>query len=124
MTKPIITTEELKRAAKKGDFRSQFPELRGEFDDFISKGGCAHCAKKMIEGLMQYEDRLFEYFGDVILAIDPPESFDPVGDNNFTVINCGVHELEDKLNALPPAAYQITAARYEDKVTVVINRLD
>lgn len=124
MSKPVITTEDLKRAVKKGDFRKRFPELRVEFDDFIQKNGCAFCAKKMVEGLMSYKDRLYDYFGDVNLAIEAPEAFDPVGDNNFTIINCGIHELEDKLNALPPAAYQITAARYEDQVTVVVNRIN
>lgn len=124
MTKIVITAEDLKNAAKKGEFRNKFPELKGEFNDFIQKTGCAHCARKMIEGLMVYEDRLRDHFGDVEFDVAPPEAFDPVGANNFTVINCLTSELEDRLNALPAAAYQITVARYEDQITAIINRLD
>jgi len=124
MSKPVITAEDLKRASKKGDFRKLFPELRGQFDAYIQKPGCGHCAAQLINGLMEYPDRLQAYFGEVDLDVTAPESFDPVGATNFNVINCSVHELEDRLNALPAAAYQITVARYEDQVTAIINRLD
>lgn len=124
MSKPVITTEDLKRACKKGDFRKLFPELRAQFDAYIQKPGCGHCAAQLISGLMEHPERLQEYFGEVELDVTPPESFDPVGAANFSVINCSVHELEDRLNALPAAAYQITVARYEDQVTAIINRLD
>ena len=124
MSKPIITAEDLKRASKKGDFRKLFPELRAQFDGYIQKPGCGHCAAQLISGLMGFQDRLQTYFGEVDFDVAPPESFDPVGAMNFSVINCSIPELEDRLNALPVAAYQITVARYEDQVTAIINRLD
>jgi hypothetical protein len=124
MNKPVITTEGLKSACKKGEFRKLFPELRAQFDAYIQKPGCGHCAAKLISGLMNYPDKLRTFFGEVEFDVVVPESFDPVVATNFSVINCSVHELEDRLNALPAATYQITVARYEDQVTVVINRLD
>jgi len=124
MGKPVITTEDLKRASKKGDFRNLFPELRAQFDGYIQKPGCGHCASQLISGLMEFQDRLLQYFGEVTFDVMTPESFDPVGAMNFSVINCSIHQLEDKLNALPTGAYQITVARYEEQVTAIINRLD
>jgi hypothetical protein len=73
---------------------------------------------------MGFQDRLQGYFGEVEFDVTAPESFDPVGATNFSVINCSIHDLEDKLNALPAGSYQITVARYEDQVTAIINRLD
>jgi len=43
--------------------------------------------------------------------------------NNWSVINCGIHELESKLKSLAQGRKQITLSRYEDQVTVVINNL-
>ena len=44
--------------------------------------------------------------------------------NNFSIINCSIGELEDRMKSLPSGRKQIAIARYEDQVTVVINELD
>ena len=44
--------------------------------------------------------------------------------DNWTVINCHVSELEEKLRNLPFGKKQIAVSRYEDLVTVIINQID
>lgn len=43
--------------------------------------------------------------------------------NNWSVLNCGINELEARLKSLPQGRKQITLSRYEDQVTVVVNNL-
>lgn len=125
MNNIIITSEDIKQAVKKGEFRKLFPHLKSQFDKYISKPGCGTCVKELIESLSTETLKLKEYFGDVEFDISIPESFDSIQNvSNFKVINCSILELEDELNKLPMGAYQITASRYEDKITAIINRLD
>jgi hypothetical protein len=44
--------------------------------------------------------------------------------NNFSVINCSIGELEEKLQSLKGGRKQISMARFEDQVTVIVNDLD
>jgi hypothetical protein len=45
-------------------------------------------------------------------------------ENNFSVINCKISELESKLKALPMGRKQLAMARYQDEITVIVNELD
>ena len=47
-----------------------------------------------------------------------------LAENHWSVINCGIEELEDRLRNLPPGRKQIAMARYEDQVTIVVNEID
>jgi hypothetical protein len=44
--------------------------------------------------------------------------------NNFSIINCSIGELEDRMKTLAAGRKQIAIARYEDQVTVIVNELD
>jgi len=55
---------------------------------------------------------------------DEGEEAKKLTENTWTVINCNVGELEDRLRSLPPGRKQVTVARFEDKITAVINELD
>ena len=52
------------------------------------------------------------------------EQVSKLSQNNFSIINCSITELESKLRSLSPGRKQIAISRYEDQVTVVINELD
>ena len=47
-----------------------------------------------------------------------------MADNQWSVINCSIDDLEKQLRKLGPGRKQLDIARYEDQVTVVINELD
>jgi hypothetical protein len=55
---------------------------------------------------------------------DHEEEIRKLAENNWSVINCDIGELEKKLRKLGPGRKQIAVARYEDQVTVVVNELD
>jgi len=44
--------------------------------------------------------------------------------NSFKVINCSIGELEETMKKLPAGRKQVTLARWEDQVTVLINELE
>jgi len=44
--------------------------------------------------------------------------------NDWQVINCGIHELHERLKSLGPGRKQLDVARFEDQVTVVVNHLE
>ena len=46
-----------------------------------------------------------------------------IAENNWTVINCHVSEIESRLKALGPGRMQIAIARFEDQATVIVNIL-
>lgn len=47
-----------------------------------------------------------------------------LAENTFSVINCHVDELENKLKQLPKGRKQLAVSRFEDQVTVIVNELD
>jgi hypothetical protein len=123
--KPIITLNEVKRAIRSADFRRLFPELSGEFEQYMAKPGCAPCVRNVITGLLQRQETLLAYFGDVELDIVTPEAGEapPASANIYRVINCHIDKLEEELSKLPPGPKQIAAARWSDQITIIVNDL-
>lgn len=122
--KTIIDGERIRHATKKASFRNLFPELKERFDAYIQKPGCGACWRDLLEGILEREDMLREYFGDVEIQVERPEAR-PENRGGFHVIpDVSIYDLEDALNKLPPGPKQIQAARYEDRITVIVNVLE
>lgn len=54
----------------------------------------------------------------------PTEEIKPLQENQWTVINCSIQELQGRLQGLGPGRKQVEVARFQDQVTVVINDLE
>ena len=55
---------------------------------------------------------------------NPDEEINKMAQNNWTVINCKIQDLQKRLKQLPSGRKQIAITRYEDEVTVIVNELD
>jgi len=104
-------------------FRDLFPELKHEIDKYMADPKCGACAVPVIKEILnRYPQRVEEYFPGR-KVVRPDDEAKKLSENNFTVINCHVNELEERLRKLPPGRKQLAITRYEDQVTVVINEL-
>ncbi|NIQ12875.1 MAG: hypothetical protein GTO02_00220 [Candidatus Dadabacteria bacterium] len=57
-------------------------------------------------------------------VVNPETELPPLQENHWTVINCSIHEIEEKLKNAGVGRKQIFVARYQDQATVIINDLD
>lgn len=127
---------DIKNAMKDDAFVAKLPEsLAPDVAKVRSNINCG-CNMKFFERLIaEAPDVLQQYFPDKqIVKIEPTQAQEKVVAqnnspppqiiNNWSVINCSVHELESRLQSLREGRKQVTLSRYEDQVTVVINHLD
>ena len=115
---------EVKQALKDSRFRESLPP---EFNDLVQKynqnPGCA-CNLPLYKRIMtDAKEQLKKYYPNRSIA-DLDEEARKLAENNFSVINCHIDELEEKLKRLPAGRKQIACTRYENFVTVIINELD
>jgi hypothetical protein len=115
---------EVKQALKDERFRESLPaEVQPDVKKFMGDQGCA-CNVPLYRKLIRdYPDKLSEYYPDREL-IDVSSEVESLSRNRFSVINCHIDELEDKLKSLPMGRKQVAVARFEDQATVVINEMD
>jgi hypothetical protein len=118
--KKKISVMDVKTALLDQRFRATLPEnFLPDVQKFLSNPGCA-CNHPIYRRVMkEAAAQLLEYFP----TLDPAED-EAVVKNNWTVINCSISELQQKLRALGPGRKQVEVARYQDQVTVVVNDLD
>lgn len=110
---------DVRAALNDARFRDLFPEVKHEIDKYLAQPKCGACAVPVVrEILTKFPERVKKYFPGRQLAV-----LEDATDNRFTVINCGIEELESKLRKLGPGRKQLAMARYEDQVTVVINEI-
>jgi hypothetical protein len=98
-------------------------EFEKEINEFLNNPGCpCHVPfyKKILKNCVE---QLEKYYPSSEIP-DPDEEIKQLAENNWTVINCHIDELEKKLRKLKPGRKQMDLARYEDQVTVIINELD
>lgn len=127
MTTPIsrpVTLMDVKQALRDSRFRESLPK---EFEEDIAKyqqnPGCA-CNVPFYKKIMtDAKDSLQSYYPNKSI-VSLEEDAKKLAENNFSVINCRIDELEDKLKRLPIGRKQIAVCRYEDQVTVIVNELD
>ena len=127
MTTPMsrpVTLMDVKQALRDSRFRESLPK---EFEEYLVKyqqnPGCA-CNVPFYKKIMtEAKDALQQYYPNKSI-ISLEEDAQKLAENNFSVINCNINELEEKLKRLPIGRKQIAVCRYEDQVTAIINELN
>jgi len=103
-------------------FRDLFPELAEESSKIMNNPSCG-CNVPMLRKFLNEKERLQKYFPNKDI-ITSDEEIEALAQNKWDVINCKIDELEDVLNGLHKVGRkQIAVARFEDKVTVIVNDL-
>jgi hypothetical protein len=118
-----VTLIDVKQALRDSRFRDSLPaQFQDDMKKYVQNPGCS-CNLAMYQRLIkEAKDSLQEYFpGRPIASL---ENELKKSKNSWTVINCAVEELEDKLRKLPPGRKQVAIARHENQVTVVVNEMD
>jgi hypothetical protein len=124
ISKDIISLADVKQALRDERFRKSLPEsFTEDIKKFLNNPGCGCNIQLYKKILKEAKSNLQEYFPEKV-AEDIETTFKKLSQNNFMVINCEANELEGKLQSLGPGRKQIAIARFEDKVTVIINELD
>jgi hypothetical protein len=117
-----ITAHDVKQALLDERFRATLPEsLNPDVDKFLHDPGCPCNHPIYMKIMREASQQLATYYPTKDPIADVPE---PLTHNEWTVINCSIHDLADKLRALPPGRFQIDIARWQDQVTVVANQVD
>jgi len=115
---------DVKQALRDKRFRESLPsEFLEEIQKYLQNPGCA-CNVPIYKKIMTHaKSQLQSYYPNRSVA-NLDEEAKKLANNNFSVINCHVDELEAILRKLPIGRKQIAVARFEDQVTVVLNELD
>lgn len=123
MSKPIGIMD-VKQALRDHRFRDSLPDSFQEvIQKYLQNPGCS-CNTPIYKKIMlEAKEQLQQYYPSRSVANLEEES-KKISDNTFSVINCKINELEDRLKKLPKGKKQIAIARYEDELTVIVNELD
>ena len=115
----FINKSDIRQAIKSdARFRDLFPELASEIKDFLYNPSCP-CHDPLVDKIMKATDRLHLYFPNKQVLIQTPSKSEEL----WTIINTNINELDEKLRRLPVGRKQISVARFEDQVTVIVNML-
>ncbi len=119
-----LSMMDVKQALLDSRFRETLPEsLLSDVQKFLNNPGCS-CNHPIYRKIMkEAKDQLTTYFP---LKEQSSEEIveEKISKNEWTVINCTIHELQSKLKSLRPGPMQLQIARFEDQVTVVVNHLE
>jgi len=118
MTK--ISIQEVKEALKDSKFRMSLPpELKEDIAKYEKNPNCP-CNLDIYRNIIKLGSKqLREYYPDKEI-----ESLPPMRQNNWTVINCSVEDLEEHLKQYKFGDFQIFVARWDQHATLVINDLN
>lgn len=123
MSRPIGLLD-VKAALRDKRFRESLPsDFAEDMQKYLQNPGCACNVPIYKKIMMQAKPQLQAYYPNRSVA-NLEEEAKKLADNNFSVINCHVDELEARLRKLPSGRKQIAITRFEDQITVVINELD
>ena len=116
---------DVKNALKDKRFRESLPpELSADLVKYMQNPACGGCGTKLFRKILKdCVKQLRDYFPGQEVANEEEEIL-KLAENHWTVINCHIDELEDRLRKLPPGRKQLDVARHLDQVTVVINEID
>lgn len=119
-----ITLLDIKMALKDAKFREKLPEsLAPEVQKYLQNPNCT-CNMAIYEKVLkEAKDVILEYYPSKEYKT-VSQKVDDLSKNNFSVINCSIGELEQRLKKLSPGRKQIAISRFEDQVTVIVNELE
>lgn len=90
---------------------------------FLSDPGCA-CNVPLYRAILQEAKSQLEAYYPGREATNEEQEIKQLSQNHWSVINCHIDEVEDKLRKLPNGRKQIAIARFQDQVTLIINEID
>ena len=112
---------DVKSALRDGRFREMLPSsYEKDINEFLNNPNCPCNLNLYRNVLKDCIEQLTRYFP----GRDIEEVSENLINNNWSVINCNIDELESRLRKLPPGRKQLAVTRFEDLVTVVVNELD
>ena len=119
-----ISIQEVKEALRDSKFRNSLPpELKDDLRKYEQNPNCP-CNLDVYRNILKFGiKQLKEYYPDKDV-MNPDTELPPLQQNSWTVINCPVQEIENKLKEFKIGRFQIVVARWEDQATVIINDLD
>jgi hypothetical protein len=119
-----ITILDVKSALKDSRFRLTLPkEYEKDIDEYLKNPNCPCHVPLYKKIIKECKEQLERYYpGREISSIQ--EEVSRIAENQWQVINCHIDELEPNLRKLGPGRKQISMARYEDQITIVVNHLD
>ncbi len=116
-----IKLMDVKQALLDDRFRESLPEeLVPDIQKFIQNPGCS-CNHPIYKKVMKLAWKQLTDYYPTKEQVEPEEE---IVQNQWTVINCSIHELASKLRNLGPGKKQVEVARWEDQVTVIINEFE
>lgn len=117
----------MKQALLDKRFRDSLPiDFTEDIQKFLRNPGCS-CNHPIYKKIMtNAADQIASYYPtkQKIEPADIEAEEARMMQNNWTVINCKVQDLAEKLRSLPHGRKQLDIARWQDEVTVVINDLE
>lgn len=115
---------EVKQALRDRRFRESLPnELNQDLQKYLQNPGCACNVPFYKRVMIEAKPQLQAYYPNRSVA-NLEEEAKKLAENHWSVINCHVDELAERLRKLPPGRKQLAVTRFEDQVTVVVNELD
>ena len=115
---------DVKAALKDYRFRDSLPiELQEDVAGYLHNPGCACNVPFYRKLIKKYSKYLKKYYPGSEVS-DEEEEIKQLAENNWSVINCKIFELESRLKQLAPGRKQLAVSRYEDKVTVIVNEIN
>jgi hypothetical protein len=115
---------EVKQAMKDSRFRESLGEpFKEDMLKYLQNPGCGCNMPIYRRVLKDATTQLKAYYPNREILVEA-EVVQKMAQNNWSVINCHIKELEDHLRRLSIGRKQIAVARYEDQVTVIVNDLD
>lgn len=113
-----LTIMDIKGAIWDKRFQKLFPEYDAQFTQFMKDPGCG-CNVAFLKSLMKWPDRLRQYFPNKDIPEKAPE--EPETPNDWVVINCPIEQLEARMRKYPKGKRVVAAARWKDRLTVILN---
>lgn len=115
---------EVKQALKDHRFLDSLPiSFQEDITKYLSNPSCGCNVPFYKKVLTEATGKLKEYYPNSEIETEE-EDIKSLAQNNYSVINCHINELSDKLKNFPTGRKQIAIARFEDQVTVIINELN
>jgi hypothetical protein len=117
-----LTLMDVKQSLFDERFQNLFPEHKDKIKAFLKDPGCG-CNISFLKTLMRHKDRLQQYFPNKQI-LTPEETDVSLSKNEWAVINCQIDQMESRVKKYPTGKRIVAAARWKDRVTVVLNDVE